>query len=37
VLTVPAEDPEFIGPMPIMIAREVAAFWSYDLRVCLGW
>ena len=37
VLTVPAVDPQFIGPMPIMIAREVAAFWSYDLRVCLGW
>ena len=37
VLTVPAVDPQFIGPMPIMIAREVAAFWAYDLRVCLGW
>ena len=37
VLTGPAVDPIFIGPMPIMIAREVAAFWSYDLRVCLGW
>ncbi len=37
VLTVPAVDPQFIGPMPVMIAREVAAFWTYDLRVCLGW
>ena len=37
VLTVPAVDPQFIGPMPVMIAREVAAFWAYDLRVCLGW
>ena len=37
VLTVPAVDPIFIGPMPVMIAREVAAFWAYDLRVCLGW
>ena len=36
VLTVPAADPAFIGEMPILIVREVLAFWAYDLRVCLG-
>ncbi len=36
VLTVPAADPEPIGEMPLLIAREVLAFWAYDLRVCLG-
>ena len=36
VLTVPALDPEAIGEMPLLIAREVVAFWAYDLRVCLG-
>jgi len=36
VLTVPSVDPAPIGPMPLLIAREVVAFWAYDLRVCLG-
>ena len=36
VLTVPALDPEPIGEMPLLIAREILAFWAYDLRVCLG-
>jgi len=36
VLTVPAADPEFIGEMPLLIAREVLAFWAYYGRVCLG-
>lgn len=36
VLTVPAADPEPIGEMPLLVAREVLAFWAYDLRVCLG-
>ncbi len=36
VLTVPALDPEPIGEMPLLIAREIIAFWAYDLRVCLG-
>lgn len=36
VLTVPAVDPEPIGEMPILIGREVLAFWSYELRSCLG-
>ncbi len=36
VLTVPAVDPEPIGEMPLLVAREVPAFWTYYLRVCLG-
>jgi len=36
VLTVPAADPEPIGEMPQLVAREVPAFWVYYLRVCLG-
>ena len=36
VLTVPAAEKEPIREMPIFIAREVAAFWSYYLRVCFG-
>jgi vancomycin permeability regulator SanA len=36
VLTVPAHDPQLIGEMPVLIGREVLAFWAYDLRTCLG-
>jgi vancomycin permeability regulator SanA len=36
VLTVPAVDPQPIGEMPLLVMREVLAFWAYDLRVCLG-
>lgn len=36
VLTVPAVDPQPIGEMPWLVAREVPAFWVYYLRVCLG-
>jgi len=36
VLTVPAADPILIGEMPLLVAREVPAFWSYYLRECLG-
>ncbi len=36
VLTVPADDPEPIGQMPVLIVREVPAFWAYYLRICLG-
>jgi vancomycin permeability regulator SanA len=36
VLTVPAADPVPIGEMPILVLREVPAFWAYYLRVCLG-
>ena len=36
VLTVPAADPVPIGEMPLLVAREVPAFWLYYLRVCLG-
>jgi uncharacterized SAM-binding protein YcdF (DUF218 family) len=36
VLTVPAVDPIPIGEMPVLVAREVPAFWVYYLRVCLG-
>ncbi len=35
VLTVPAHDPKLILEMPILIGREVLAFWAYDLRTCL--
>jgi vancomycin permeability regulator SanA len=36
VLTVPAADPELIGEMPLLVAREVLAFWAYYGRVCLA-
>lgn len=36
VLTVPAVDPIPISEMPLLIAREIPAFWLYYLRVCLG-
>ncbi|HEY5627978.1 MAG TPA: YdcF family protein [Candidatus Limnocylindrales bacterium] len=36
VLTVPARDPKLIVEMPILVGREVLAFWAYDLRTCLG-
>jgi vancomycin permeability regulator SanA len=36
VLTVPAADPIAIGEMPVLVIREVPAFWAYYLRVCLG-
>lgn len=35
VLTVPAHDPNIILEMPVLIGREVLAFWAYDLRTCL--
>jgi vancomycin permeability regulator SanA len=35
VLTVPTVDAQPIGEMPILIAREVPAFWAYYLRECL--
>jgi vancomycin permeability regulator SanA len=36
VLTVPAVDPVPISEMPLLIAREIPAFWLYYLRACLG-
>ena len=36
VLTVPAVDPVPISEMPLLVAREVPAFWVYYLRACLG-
>jgi vancomycin permeability regulator SanA len=36
VLTVPAVDPVPISEMPILVAREIPAFWLYYLRACLG-
>lgn len=36
VLTVPAVDPVPISEMPLLMAREVPAFWSYYVRQCLG-
>ncbi len=36
VLTVPAVDPMPIGEMPLLVVREVPAFWLYYLRACLG-
>ncbi len=36
VLTVPAVDPVPISEMPLLVAREVPAFWLYYLRACLG-
>jgi vancomycin permeability regulator SanA len=35
VLTVPAPEAQPIVELPLFIAREVPAFWSYLLRVCL--
>ncbi len=34
-ITVPAADPQPIGEMPLLVAREIPAFWAYYLRVCL--
>ena len=36
VLTVPAVDPVPISEMPLLVAREIPAFWTYYLRQCLG-
>jgi len=36
VLTVPAIDPIPISEMPLLVAREIPAFWAYYLRACLG-
>ena len=36
VLTVPAVDPIPISEMPLLVAREIPAFWLYYLRACLG-
>jgi vancomycin permeability regulator SanA len=36
VLTVPALDPVPIGEMPLLVAREIPAFWLYYIRACLG-
>ena len=36
VLTVPAVDPVPIDEMPLLVAREVPAFWLYYLRACFG-
>jgi vancomycin permeability regulator SanA len=36
VLTVPAVDPVPIEEMPLLVAREVPAFWLYYLRACFG-
>jgi vancomycin permeability regulator SanA len=36
VLTVPALDPIPISEMPILVAREIPAFWVYFVRACLG-
>ena len=36
VLTVPAVDPVPISEMPLLVAREIPAFWAYYLRQCLG-
>lgn len=35
-LTVPAADPEPVPELVTLALREVLAFWSYDLRTCLG-
>lgn len=35
VLTVPAVDAEPIGEMPVLVVREIPAFWTYYLRDCL--
>jgi vancomycin permeability regulator SanA len=36
VLTVPAVDPIPISEMPVLVLREIPAFWTYYLRACLG-
>lgn len=36
VLTVPAAESQPISEMPLLVAREVPAWWVYYLRVCLG-
>jgi vancomycin permeability regulator SanA len=36
VLTVPAAESQPISEMPLLVLREVPAFWVYYLRVCLG-
>ena len=36
VLTVPAIDPVPISETPLLVAREIPAFWLYYLRACLG-
>jgi vancomycin permeability regulator SanA len=36
VLTVPAPDPVAISEMPLLVAREIPAFWAYYLRQSLG-
>ena len=36
VLTVPAVDPIPISETPLLVAREIPAFWLYYLRACLG-
>ncbi|HEX2754516.1 MAG TPA: YdcF family protein [Candidatus Limnocylindrales bacterium] len=36
VLTVPAVDPVPISEMPLLVAREIPAFWLYYVRACLG-
>lgn len=35
VLTVPAVNPRFINETPLLVSREVLAFWAYDLWTCL--
>ena len=36
VLTVPAPDPVPIRELPLLVVREVPAFWAYFLGACLG-
>lgn len=36
VLTVPASDAQPIRELPLLMLREVPAFWAYYLRICLG-
>ncbi len=36
VLTVPAPDPVPISEMPLLVAREIPAFWAYYVRQSLG-
>ena len=36
VITVPAPDPVPIQETPLLVAREIPAFWAYYLRACLG-
>jgi vancomycin permeability regulator SanA len=37
VITVPAADPEPPLELVLFSSREIPAFWTYLLRVCLGW